>query len=103
MTEQEIIQKVKQHMQSIKLEYDEEIGIDIDYRENQEIREGGKKEVYVVSFKTPSYIERDKKGEIIELFEGYYCWCYVDAKTYEIMYYMKPHGYIEVDGTGHWI
>lgn len=103
MTKNEIIDKVKKHMQSINLKYDSDYGIDCWDKKNYEIRDETKKEIFKVSFHTPSYIERDEKGEITSLIEGYYCFCYVDATSFEILYYLKPHGYIELDGTGHWI
>lgn len=103
MTKNEIVEKVKKHMNSIKLEYDEDFSIKCFDKKVSEIRDETKKEIYKVSFHTPSHIEKDEKGEIISLIEGYYCFCYVDAETFEILYYIKPHGYIEPDGTGHWI
>ena len=103
MTKNEIIEKVKKHMQLIKLEYDSDFGFKCSDREIEELRDETQKEIYKVSFHTPSHIERDKKGEITSLIEGYYCCCLIDASNNEILYYIKPQGYIEADGTGHWI
>jgi hypothetical protein len=103
MTKEKIIEKVKNHMKSIKLEFDPDFGIKCRDKELVELRDETEREVYSVSFHTPAHIERDNTGEITSLIEGYYCWCKVDATTFEILYYIKPHGYIEVDGTGHWI
>lgn len=103
MTNNEIIQKVKNHLNLIKLDFDDNADFYCRDKEFAELRDKTKKEIYTVSFKTPDYIERNKNGEIISLIEGYPCWCKLDAETFEILYYIKPHGYIEPDGTGHWI
>ena len=103
MTKDEIIEKVKKHMQTINLAHDSDFGIECWDKKMYELRDETEREVYKVSFHTPSHIEKDKNGEIISLIEGYYCFCYIDATTGEILYYIKPHGYIEADGTGHWI
>lgn len=101
MTKEEIIEKVKQHMQSINLEYEKGIGIycrDKEFKKLR-IRDGSPREVYVVSFKTPDRIKYNAKGEIISLVEGTSHYCYIAADTYEILYYLTEHGYIEPDGT----
>lgn len=100
MKKEEIIEKVKKNMKTISwLEYDKEIGIKCFDKEEIEDREYKKREVYIVFFKTVDTITYNKNGEIDIFFEGDYCSCYVDAKTQEILYYSRPHGYIEVDGS----
>ena len=103
MTKNEIVEKVKTHLKLIKLEVDDKADFFCRDKEFVKLIDETNKEIYTVSFKTPSYIERDLKGEIKSLIEGYPCWCKIDALTYEILYYVKPQGYIEVDGTGHWV
>ncbi|MDP2161329.1 MAG: hypothetical protein Q8K02_12645 [Flavobacterium sp.] len=100
MTKEEIIEKVKKNMKTISwLEYNKKIGLECFDKEEIEDREFKKREVYIVFFKTVDTITLDKNGEIDVFIEGDYCSCYVDATTYEILYYSRPHGYIEPDGT----
>ncbi|SHI41676.1 hypothetical protein [Flavobacterium terrae] len=101
MTKEQIIEKVEKNMKTIGwLDYDKKIGIECWDKEEIEDRENKKREIYRVFFKTPdSNIQYNEKGELISLIEGYYCSCYVDAKNYDILYYSRPHGYIEPDGT----
>jgi hypothetical protein len=101
MTKKEIIEKVKKNMKTIGwLDYDKEIGIECWDKEEIKDRENKKREIYRVFFKTPdTNIKYNDKGELTSLIEGYYCSCYVDASNYEILYYSRPHGYIEVDGA----
>ncbi|MEC4004906.1 hypothetical protein OX283_009585 [Flavobacterium sp. SUN052] len=100
MTKKQIIEKVKTNMKSIPwLLYDKEIGLKISEREKIEDRNYTTREVYVIFFKTIDTITYDKNGEIDIFIEGDYCSCYVDAVSYEILYYSRPHGYIETDGT----
>jgi hypothetical protein len=103
MTKEEITNIVTKHMSKIKLEYDQDIEIQCGDKEPLKRRDETTKDTYIVSFKTPDHVEYNTNGEIISLIEGYYCFCYVDAESYDILYYHKPHGHIEVDGTGHWI
>ncbi|MDQ8012177.1 MAG: hypothetical protein REI96_07005 [Flavobacterium nitrogenifigens] len=82
------------------ISYDKDIGLDCDDKELVILRDlKTQKEVYVVSFKTEDQIEYNKKGEIISLFEGMFCFAYFDAETLELLYIMKKAGYIEVDGS----
>lgn len=101
MTKEQIIEKVKKNMKSIGwLDYEKKIGIECWDKKQRETRDGDVKELYLVFFKTPdTNVEYNEKGELTSLIEGYYCSCYVDANTYEILYYSRPHGYIETDGT----
>lgn len=101
MTKEQIIEKVKENMKTIGwLDYDTEIGIECWDKEEIEDREYIKREIYRVFFYFPdNIISRNEKGEITSAIEGYYCSCYVDANTFEILYYSRPHGYIEPDGT----
>ena len=82
------------------ISYDKDIGLDCDDKELVILRDlKTQKEVYVVSFKSEDQIEYNKKGEIISLFEGMFCFAYFDAETLELLYIMKKAGYIEVDGS----
>lgn len=100
MTKEEIIEKVKKNMKTIGwLDYDKEIGIECWDKEEIEDREYKKREIYRVFFYFPDEPMFTKDGKPNGAIEGYYCSCYVDANTYEILYYSRPHGYIEVDGT----
>lgn len=99
MTEEEIIEKVKENMQSIGFEYDKFMGINFYDKEVRRIMDGSLREVYRVSFKIPDSIKRNSQGEIISLIEGYNCVCYVDAATYEILCYSVKFGFVLPDGT----
>ncbi len=100
MTKEQIIEKVKENLKSLDIDYDKEIGIDCRDKEEMWDRDDTTKELYVISFRYPDKIlERNEKGEITDLIEGFYCFGYIDANTYEILYYSYPHGYIEVDGS----
>jgi hypothetical protein len=100
MTKEEIIEKVKNNMKIIGwLDYDKEIGIECWNKEEIEDREYKKREIYRVFFYFPDEPMFTEEGKPNGAIEGYYCSCYVDATTYEILYYSRPHGYIEPDGT----
>ncbi len=64
MEKNEIIEKVKNHMKFIKLEFDENYGIRCRDKEFIEIRDETQKEIYKVSFRTPDHVEKDSKGNI---------------------------------------
>ncbi len=100
MTKEEIIEKVKKNMKAIGwLDYDREIGIECWDKEEIEDREYNKREIYRVFFRFPDEPMFTTDGKPNGAIEGYYCSCYVDANTFEILYYSRPHGYIEPDGT----
>lgn len=99
MTKEEIIEKVKENMQSIGYVYDEKIGVNCRDKKVKEIMDESLREVYTVSFKIPNDIKRNSQGEIISLREGSYCFCYVDAATYEILCYSVKFGFVLPDGT----
>ena len=101
MTKEQIIEKVKKNMKTIGwLDFDKDIGIKCRDKEEMWDRDDTTRELYVVSFKTPdTMVKYNEKGELTSLIEGYYCFCYIDASTYEILYYSRPHGYIEPDGA----
>ena len=96
-----LIEKLKKWIiETNIINYDIEIGFDFDDKEIETLRDGKtKKEVYIVSFKTIDNIEYDKKGEIVSLIEGMYCFALFDATTLEMLYIQKKAGYIEVDGS----
>ncbi len=100
MTKEEIIEKVKKHILSIDLRY-EEAPIICHDKTLEKLRDHSLREVYVVSFKTTDKIKYNAKGEIISLVEGRFCFCYVAADTYEILFYLAEHGYIEPNGNYH--
>lgn len=81
------------------IDYDEVNGIKCRDKQIEEVRGGGTKEVYVVSFRTKDYVEYDEQGAISMFTEGMYCWAYYDAASLELLYILKPHGYIEPDGS----
>lgn len=81
------------------LEIDLDSDIECWDKENKEIRGGATKDVYVVSFRTKDYVEYDEQGAISMFTEGMYCWAYYDAANLKLLYILKPHGYIEPDGT----
>lgn len=99
MTKEEIIEKVKESMQSIEFEYDKFMGIKCYDKEVEKIMDKSLREVYTVSFKTPDSIKRNSQGEITSLIEGSYGVCYVDATTYEILCYSVNFVYLLPDGT----
>lgn len=99
MTKEEIIEKVKENMQSIGFIYDEEFGVNCRDKEVEEIMDESLREVYAVSFIIPNDIKRNEQGEIISLREGSHCACYVDAATYEILCYSVKFGFVLPDGT----
>lgn len=99
MTKEEIIKMVKKHMKTINLDYDKDYGFDCWDKDRKEDRSGIIRNLYRVIFEFPDYVERDQQGNIIECVEGHIGSCYIDADTYEILYYSYHHGYIEVDGT----
>lgn len=100
MTKEEIIDKVKKNMKTIGwLDYDKEIGIKCRDKKMMWDRDEKYKELYVIFFYFPDEPMFTKDGKPNGAIEGYYCSCYVDASTYEILYYSRPHGYIEPDGT----
>ena len=107
-TKEKIIENLKQWIKETNvISYDESFdslgwnkGFKV-YDKKLEILRDNKteKEVYIVSFKTKSIIERNEKGEIISLMEGMRCFAYYDAETLELMYIHKKAGYIEKDGS----
>jgi hypothetical protein len=99
MTKEEIIEKVKENMQSIGFKYDKSMGINCYDKKVREIMDESLREVYGVSFKIPDDIKRNSQGEIISLREGSYCVGYVDAATYEILCYSVKFGFVLPDGT----
>ena len=87
-------------MKSIDLEYDLDIGIECWDKENKIDIYDEMREIYRVFFKTlDTNVKYNDKGELISLIEGFYCSCYVDAKTFDILYYTTPHGYRLPDGS----
>lgn len=102
MTKKEIIEIVIKHASNINLEIDNKTEMSCYDKQEKKLRDGSTKNVYLVSFHTPDSIERNQQGEITSLIEGNLCFCCVDADNYDVLYYTKPQGYIEPDGTGHW-
>jgi len=104
MTKDQIIEIVKKHMEAINLDFDHSIGFTCSDKQLKILRDDTTKEIYTVTFRTPDRgVEYDNEGNLVSLIEGYYCFCKIDASNYKILYYVKPHGYIELDGTGHWV
>ena len=100
MTKEQILEKVKKNMKSIDLDFNKNIGIECWDKETEEDLDGALREIFRVFFKTlDTNIKYNDKGELISLIEGFYSSCYVDAKTYEILYYTTEHGYLLPDGS----
>ncbi len=100
-TKEKIINKLKKWIKETNIiDYDKEIDFDCDDKKLETLRDGKtQKEVYIISFKTQDYVEYDKKGEIISMIEGMYCFAYFDAEKLELLYIHKKAGYIEPDGS----
>ncbi|QSW90233.1 hypothetical protein J0383_05285 [Flavobacterium endoglycinae] len=96
---QQVVESLKKWMAQNNFSYDKDLGLRCRDKELEKLRDGKEKEVYIVSFNTEDQIEYNKKGEIISLFEGMFCFAYFDAETLELLYIMKKAGYIEVDGS----
>jgi hypothetical protein len=97
---QQVVESLKKWIAKNNFSYDKDIDFKCRDKEIKELRDGKtNKEVYVVSFKTEDNIEYDENGEIVSLFEGMYCFAYLDAETLELLYIHKKAGYIEVDGS----
>lgn len=97
---EQLIEKTKKWVNEKGIfEIDFYLGIECWDREARKVRGGEMKQVYVVSFKTNDYVEHNDNGEIISLFEGMYCSAYYDAETLVLLFILKPHGYIEPDGS----
>ncbi|MBE8725796.1 hypothetical protein [Flavobacterium hungaricum] len=100
-TKEQLIEKLKAWIEKKNIiTYEDRIPFNCWDKEVKELRDGTKKEVYVVSFKTKSTnIEYNEKGDVISFFEGMYCFAYFDAETLELLYIKKHIGYIEADGS----
>lgn len=85
MTEQEIIKKVEDYLDKIKMPYAKDEGmIRIMYNDKDKTREGNEKPLYTVSFSVPIFQEHKLYFMII------------DGISYELLYIMTPHGYLEI-------
>ncbi|MDQ8012175.1 MAG: hypothetical protein REI96_06995 [Flavobacterium nitrogenifigens] len=97
---EQIIETLKKWItQTNIISYDERIGLNCWDKELKELRDGTKKQIYVVSFSTRSKIGYDENGEINFFVDGMLCFAYFDAETLELLYIHKKAGYIEVDGS----
>ena len=74
-------------------------GYSVHKKQEKELRDGIKKMVYVVSFRSTDYVERNDKGEVISCLEGSYFSAFFDAETLEPIYIIGKTSYIEPDGT----
>ncbi len=88
MTKEEIIQKVKDYLNSVDFPYDkeeDEWNFTCVYNEKGNHRTKGAMPLFTVGFRT---VEID--GEHLRYF------MIVDASTYELEYMMQPTGYVEI-------
>jgi hypothetical protein len=109
MTNKELILKLKEHLKKIDVDFDDdetffnlpgwELGFFLEFSKNEELRDGDFKDVFTVRFKTKSIIGYDAQGNINSLMEGHYNTAYIDKDTYELIYILTHHGYMEPDGS----
>lgn len=108
-TQEELVKKVKKWVKETNIiEVDEsdfynplgwKNGYKVSEKREEELRNGERKMVYVVSFRSTDYVERNEEGEVISCLEGSSFFAYFDAETLEPIYIIGKTSYIEPDGT----
>lgn len=77
-----------------------ENGFSFHDKKEEILRDGEtKKEVYIVSFKSVDYVEKNENNEIISFLEGAMYFAYFDSETLNPLYIMGKTSYVEVDGS----
>lgn len=84
---------------TVEFDYHPKYGLSIKRYEQEKLRDGQIKDVYIIQFWQDPYIERNAAGEIITMTDPHIYFAYYDAHTLEMLYVMTEHGYIERDGT----
>ncbi len=99
-SKEQIIENLKDWLKNTNvILYSDNIPFRCSDKELCELRNGKKKEIYIVTFHTKDYIKYNKNGEIIMLIEGKMCFAHFDAETFELLYIITNTGYIEPDGS----
>jgi len=88
MTDQEIILKAKEYLKKVNINYIEESINEASYTKEGKLRNSDIKPVYMISF-LRTFDDPKAENDL--------CFLFVDAKTFDFLYIMTSHGYIEIE------